>query len=66
MSLLAKDFQRFMEQFDKPSIEPRPNVFVVGASYYEEAKKLFENSAIKVVKSQAVDPKVVGYLTEQA
>lgn len=55
--LNADDFQRFIEQFDKSHTEPRPRVFVAGASYYEEAKKLFNDSGIKVVRSQIVEPK---------
>lgn len=48
-----------------PNVAPDLEWVLRGASHYAEAKKLFSNSDIKVVKSQTIDPKVVGYLMEK-
>lgn len=58
-------FLSAMEQFDKAHIEPVQKVFIVSPAYYDEAKKLFDGTSVKVVKNQSLDPKVVAYLMDK-
>lgn len=63
--LTVDDLLSVMEQFDKAHIEPVQKVFIVNPDYYDEAKKLFDGTSVKVVKSQSIDPKVVAYLMDK-
>lgn len=63
--LTVDDFLSAMEQFEKAHIEPVQPVFIAHPSYYDEAKKLFDGTGVKVVKNQSIDPKVVSYLMDK-
>lgn len=65
MTLAGDVFLKAMEQFDKAHIEPVQKVFIVSPTYYNEAKKLFDGTGVKVVKNQSIDPKVVAYLMDK-
>lgn len=65
MTLAGDVFLKAMEQFDKAHIEPVQKVFIVSPAYYNEAKKLFDGTGVKVVKNQSIDPKVVAYLMDK-
>lgn len=63
--LTVDNFLSVIEQFDKAHKEPVQKVFIVNPDYYDEAKKLFDGTSVKVVKSQSIDPKVVAYLMDK-
>ena len=63
--LTIDDVKKTIEAFDRVCIEPVQKAFVVSPAYYEEAKELFNKCGVKVVKSQSIDPKVVGYLMDE-
>lgn len=63
--LMVDDLLSAIEQFEKAHREPVQPVFIVHPSYYDEAKKLFDGTGVKVVKNQSIDPKVVAYLMDK-
>ena len=63
--LTIDDVKKTIEAFDRGCIEPVQKAFVVSPAYYEEAKELYNKCGVKVVKSQSIDPKVVGYLMDE-
>ena len=63
--LTVEDVIKAMEQFDRAHIEPVPKVIIANPSNYEELKKWFSDSEIRIVPSQFIDPNVSFYLMDE-